>query len=215
MNKPLDIIVEAPEPTKSVKVFGAFIWVILTFIIFTIMTYVLAQVWPYDNASIELREDIQSDVFTSQGIPVIYQDQPIMYEVDICNKGTDIFATWWLDAYGPVLPGTMNFDISQDDLAFSDEDSYDPVRPRIENLDIPIGDRTFSEQFRSTIYYQDEASNCVENVQVVTSIPVETQTGIYYAIRTDNVYKPNILAKVNNVVTTGLFYYTTRGQEIP
>lgn len=186
----LEIILEEPEPSRGLKIFGAVIWVGLTLIIFISVTFTLAQVWPYNNASIELTSDIESDTYTSDGVPVVYPDELLEYTADLCNYGVDIYATWWLDSYGPVLPGTGN-------------------------LDIPARLRSNSEQIRSTIFYQRQNLGCIQDVEVITPIPVETQTGIYYSLRTENKYQPNPLTEVNNVVETNVFYYAEEGQEIP
>ena len=190
MNDEFEIHIEEPEPSTGVKVFGAVVWCALTFIIFAVVSFTLAQVWPYNDASIELTSDIDSDLYTSDGAPVIYPGELLEYTASLCNYGVDIYATWWLDSYGPVLPGTGN-------------------------LDIPPRYRANSEQIRSTVFYQREGLGCLEDVEVVTPIPVETQTGIYYALRTENKYSPNPLTEVNNVVETNIFYYAEEGQEIP
>ena len=190
MNDEVEIILEEPEPSRGVKIFGAVVWVALTLIIFVVVSFTLAQIWPYNDASIELTSDIKSDEYTSDGVPVIYPEEILHYTADLCNYGVDIYATWWLDSYGPVLPGTGN-------------------------LDIPQRFRSNSEQIRSTVFYQREDLGCIHDVEVITPIPVETQTGIYYALRTENKYRPNPLTEVNNVVETNLFYYAEPGQEIP
>lgn len=190
MTDQIELHIEEPEPTRGVKVFGAVVWCILTFIIFCVCAFTLAQVWPYNQANIEQASGIMSEVKTSEGVPVIYPGQDIRYTVNLCNYGVDITADRWLDSYGPILPETENVELGRDR-------------------------RTNSELIRETIFFEREEIGCIDDVRVAYKLPAETQAGVYYKVRTNNRYSPNFLTEVNNVTETDLFYYAEEGQEIP
>lgn len=181
---------EPEEPSTGFKVFGAVVWAALAFITFCVASFTLAQVWPYNNASIELTSDIESNVETSEGIPVIFTGGALEYTADICNFGEDIDVEFWYDSYGPTLPGSADLDLGE-------------------------GDRVSSLLTRTETFYKEPLIGCNEDIAIFSPVPDEIQTGIYYRLRTNNVYHPNALASVNNVVETNVFYYAEEGVEIP
>lgn len=178
------------EPKGRTLVFCGFVWTLLTIIVFCVVSFALAQVWPYNNASIEQSGPIQTQTKTSEGVPVIFVGEPIRATVDLCNHGVDIHTDRWLDSYGPVLPETEDFDA-------------------------PLSERSNSQLLRDSVFYQRGDIGCVDNLSITLTLPSNIQTGIYYRIRANNRYSPNPLTQVNNVTETELFYYAEKGSEIP
>lgn len=178
------------EPKDRTFVFYGFVWALLTLIIFCVGTFTLAQVWPYDDASIVQSGPIQFQTETSEGVPVIFVGEAIRSTVDLCNHGVDIYTDRWLDSYGPVLPET-------------------------EDLDAPRTERSNSQLLRDSVFYKRSDIGCIDNLSVTLTLPTNIQTRIYYRIRANNRYSPNPLTQVNNVTETELFYYAEKGSEIP
>lgn len=180
---------EPDTPSRAKFLFGLS-WVLIAIFVFITGTYLLAQIWPYDNASIEQSSTIMSDISTSDGIPVIIEGSEIRYTVNLCNYGVDIYADRWLDSYGPTLPETEDLDVSRDR-------------------------RSNSELIRESVFYARDSIGCFDDVSVVLTLDPSVQAGIYYKLRTNNSYSPNFMTTVTNTTETDLFYLAKEDQEIP
>ena len=187
------------EKHGNARYTSAFSWLarfVLLFLAIIVAWSAVLGYWmlrPYDEVTLGPRGPIQTEEFTTEGVPVVRVGQAITYEQPFCNEGpTDTRVERWLDVYGAYV-------------------GFDPdTTERSVSFDVP-GLTTYGAAT------DPDREECI----VVTSralIPDYIYPGAVYALRLSISYDPN---PVRTVVInpafedSHLFLYLPEGAPIP
>lgn len=177
------------KPPRKSWMFRISMAIIGASLLFSVI-FTIAQVWPYNDVSVEWISALEVDEFTSDGVPVLREGEPYTYTIDYCNDGHSIRTIRWMDSYGSV--------------------------DQITNIDSPEGTVSSSRFLSETIFpIYPEAIGCFEDLQVSVPLGFQLNTSVYYVLRTVSSYRPNILHEESYETRSELFYYAAEGAELP
>lgn len=163
---------------------------VITFATIITGLYIVAQVWPYSDVTVEWVGGLDTDEYTSDDIPVIREGESIDYTINYCNTGVDIRTFRWLDSYGSV--------------------------DQVTNIDAP-DDLVSSSRLLFETYYPiyDVGTGCFDDLKVSVQLGFQINTGVYYSLRSISSYKPNFLHQEHYETKSPIFYYAAEDEELP
>jgi len=146
--------------------------VVMAFTFVMLGLWIAAQVWPYNNITIDGYGPIQTDERTPDGLPVIRSGGAIRYEVTFCNRGVNSSITdRWIDQLGPAI--STNGDTI---------------------LDAPEASISTAVLFEEREFYNSTVACATTTTETV--LPTQIRTGLVYQLRNVTSYEPNALATV-------------------
>ena len=152
--------------------------------------WALALLWPYADFSYGEVGPIQTDEYTSEGIPVVRFGQPIRWEQHYCNfEANPTTSIRWADIYGQA--SGSGFVQTEEDLEV----------------------RTASFAVPAIVFYGYQ--NACDVTDVFAVLPGYVTTGSYYRLRIETSYKANPIREPVSEAVTDLFLYLDEGEEIP